>query len=101
MTQPWYVGNTGTFEATFRNAARQRADATDVSITITNAGTGELVPTDPQLIAHDDVGVYRYDWTPTEAGDYLVVMRGVVDGWPESVPVRVRIRAQAEAPVVG
>lgn len=101
MVTPWFAGNTGAFVATFRNAARQRADAEDVAITITRIETGEVVPTDPSLIAHDDVGVYRYDWTPVEAGEYLVVFRGVVDGWPEAVPVRVRIRAKSEAPRVG
>lgn len=98
---PWFQGNTGTLRATFRDGKRNRADAQNLTITITRLDTGEQVPTDPSLIVRDDVGVYAYDWTPTEPGDYLVQFRGVVDGWPEAVPLRVRIRAPEEAPVVG
>lgn len=101
MTHTWYVGNTGTFVATFRDSRRQRADAENVAISITRVDTGEEVPTDPNLIAHDELGVYRYDWTPAEPGEYLVVFRGVIDGWPEAAPLRVRISDQRDAPVVG
>ena len=90
-----YPNNAVTISATFTNSTGHAVNASDVKITILDSSMSAVVKDAQMTCGYESpigVCVYNYTWTPTQEGEYVVVVVANVTGTIQHISKGISVR---------